>query len=69
MAHYRIRLIGRDERACRSVECDFASDDAAISVIQGHVRGPQMELWQGERLVAHFEATRPHEASVGTVAV
>jgi hypothetical protein len=59
MPHYRIRLIGRGEHACRSVELELPSDDAAVTVIQSHVRGPAMELWEDERLVARFEAMSP----------
>lgn len=59
MPQYRLRLLRPHDHRGRLVELDFPSDEDAISVIQRHVKGPCMELWRGERLIARFQGAPP----------
>ena len=59
MPQYRLRLLRPHDHGDRLVELDFPSDEDAINAILRHVKGPRMELWRGERLIAKFEGAPP----------
>ena len=53
---YRLRIFDRFgvERAGMTVP--FDNDDEAVRAVVKHSMGHHMELWEGDRLVARFEA-------------
>ena len=65
MPQYRLRLLRPHDQGSRVVELDFPSDEDAINVIRRHVKGPRMELWREERLIAQFEGAPPQAGPRG----
>lgn len=54
MATYQINLLDRGEsvRSCQRV--DLPDDDAAIDLAGSIDHAQALDVWQGQRLVAHF---------------
>lgn len=57
MPLYQLRFLALDGSVRDTVELERQTDELAIEAVKRHVSGPEMELREGPRLVAHFDAT------------
>ena len=57
MVLFRAYVIGRDGHIVRRFEFEAASDDEALERARGLVDNHDVELWQGNRLVALLKHT------------
>jgi hypothetical protein len=58
MAAYRFYIIGADGQLIRSVRADCPNDSAAIKQAEDMLDGYSVEIWQLERRVGRFDASR-----------
>jgi hypothetical protein len=60
MSDYRVYIIGDDDRIVERIDLNCADDSAAIEFAKQYINGKDIELWQRDRRIAHFD-TRPKD--------
>jgi hypothetical protein len=59
MSEYRIYVIGLEGHFIRAIQLDCPNDKAAMESAKQFINGHDLELWQGERQIAKFDAKKP----------
>jgi hypothetical protein len=55
MSEYRVYVNGRDGHFINAIMLDCADDKAAIESAKQLINGHDIELWQGERIIAKLD--------------
>jgi hypothetical protein len=53
---YKLYILDQFDQIDRQISLICPSDESAEQVVAQHADGHAMELWQGERFLAHFPA-------------